>query len=171
MQKFSGIQAARLPRRRDTLIGLAAAALTGASSLAAAPALPPGRRLTVIDETTGLALGGYDPVAYFVDGAPRLGDARLQLDWHGAGWTFVHEGNLGAFRDRPEVYAPVFGGYCAYAVSGGYPGEGSPFHFQIIHDRLYLFASAVNRLAFLEGGEAILARAAERWPDVARDLP
>ena len=57
-----------------------------------------------------MAIGGYDPVAYFLDGQPHRGVEDFQFDWARATWLFGSEGNLVAFKDRPDVYAPVFGG-------------------------------------------------------------
>lgn len=161
--------------RRQVLavsLGTVAAMLSGGiSSAGTSGAVEPNRRHLVVDETTGLAIGGYDPLAYFVDGQARRGAPEFQFDWRGATWLFLNEGNLAAFHERPEVYAPVFGGYCAYAVSRGRPAEGSPLHFAVLAGRLYLFANAASRIAFLEGGAAIIAEAVRRWPEVSRDLP
>jgi hypothetical protein len=156
------------PTRRRVL---GAAGLAAAAAMLAPRAATAARRHLVVDPVSGLALGGFDTVAYFVDGAPRRGVPEHQIDWHGAAWLFVNEGNLAAFRERPDVYAPVFGGYCAFAVSKGRPAEGNPLHFALVDDRLYLFASASNRLAFLEGGAPLLAEAVRRWPAIAVDLP
>lgn len=172
------MQTPRLPpplaftRRRLIALSLgAAAAMLSGADAGASGAVEPNRRHLVVDETTGLAIGGYDPLAYFVDGQARRGAPEFQFDWRGATWLFLNEGNLAAFHERPEVYTPVFGGYCAYAVSRGRPAEGSPLHFAVIAGRLYLFANAASRLAFLEAGPAIIAEAVRRWPEVSRDLP
>lgn len=63
------------------------------------------------DNANGLALGGYDPVAYHVDAAPRRGMRDQEYTWRGVVFRFVNEGNLGAFKRNPEVYAPRFAGY------------------------------------------------------------
>lgn len=124
----------------------------------------------LIDPTTGRALGGFDPIAYFLDGVPRLGDPRWQYDWGGATWLFRNEGDLAAFRAAPEVYAPLFGGRCAFAVSHGSPAEGSPLHHLIWHDRLLLFADATARIAFLTDPDRLFAEATRRWPALAAEL-
>lgn len=160
----------RAPTRRGVLAAVAAgAALWGARpGRARATSM---RRQVIVEETTGLAIGGYDPVAYFVDRQPRRGVTEFQLDWGGGTWLFVNDGNRAAFRDHPDVYAPAFAGYCAFAVAQGRPAEGSPLHFAIVDDRLLLFANAASRLAFLESAPRLAAEAARRWPEVARDLP
>lgn len=154
--------------RRAILAGLA---VTAGLGVTASRAAAPNRRHLVIDETTGFAIGGYDPVAYFIDSQPRRGMTEFQFEWRGGTWLFVNEGNLAAFHDRPDVYTPMFGGYCAFAVAQGRPAEGSPLHFTVYNGRLYLFANAASRLAFLEAAPSLAAEAAKRWPEVSRDLP
>lgn len=158
-----------VPDRRRALVTLAALAAT--ALLPAGARAQTNRRHLVVDETTGLAIGGYDPVGYFVEGQARRGGPEFQFDWRGATWLFLNEGNLAAFQERPEVYMPVFGGYCAFAIAQGRPAEGSPLHFAVVRGRLYLFANAASRLAFLEAEPTLAAEAEKRWADVSRDLP
>lgn len=136
----------------------------------AAPTPKP-RLIWLADRTTGLALGGFDPVAYFLDGRAVEGAPAHELDWGGTTWRFADEGSLAAFRDAPEVYAPLYGGRCAFAVAAGRPTEGSPIHFLIWHDRLLLFADAVSRAAFLADPDRLFAEAQRRWPALLADLP
>lgn len=136
----------------------------------AAPAPNP-RLHWLVDATTGRALGGFDPVAYFLNGRPTLGDPALQLDWGGVTWLFQDQGTLDAFRDAPTVYAPLFGGYCAFAISQGRPAEGSPLHFVVHRNRLLFFADAASRTAFLLEPDRLLAEAEKRWPKILAELP
>jgi len=136
----------------------------------AAPAPKP-RLIWLADRNTGLALGGYDPVAYWVDHHPRMGSRDLQLEWGGTTWQFASQGNLDAFRADPEVYAPLFGGRCAFAVANGHPTEGSPISFIVWRDKLLLFADPVSRTAFLEDPDRLLGEAERRWPALLDDLP
>ena len=132
----------------------------------------PKPRLTFLaDRTTGLALGGHDPVAYFLDGRPTLGLQSHEVDWGGTTWRFADEGSATAFRDAPAVYAPLYGGRCAFAVSNGRPTEGSPQHFVIHRGRLLLFADVASRAAFLTDPDRVFAEAERRWPALLADLP
>ncbi|MDR3374273.1 MAG: YHS domain-containing (seleno)protein [Ancalomicrobiaceae bacterium] len=133
--------------------------------------VPPKRYHFLMDTYTGLALGGNDPVAYFVDGMPREGLAEHELDWGGTTWHFANEGNLAAFRQNPEVYAPRFGGRCAFAMSEGLSVEGQPQFFVIHRDRLYLFANAGNRVAFLTDPDGYAVEATRQWAEVVRSEP
>lgn len=136
-----------------------------------AAAEPHPRPRWLADPTTGRALGGYDPVAYFLNGRPTLGDPDHQLDWGGVTWFFRDEGTEAAFRDAPEIYAPLFAGRCAFAVSQGRPAEGSPHYFVVFRGRLLLFADATARAAFLLAPDRLLAEAERRWPALLADLP
>src|SRR5690606_40143287 len=62
------------------------------------------------DNSTGLAIGGFDPVAYFAVARAVRGREGIEHGWNGGGWRFVNDGNRRAFARDPEVYAPRFGG-------------------------------------------------------------
>jgi len=59
----------------------------------------------------GLAVKGYDVVAYFTLGEPTEGDSDFSYEWQGATWRFANAGHLAAFKADPEKYAPQYGGY------------------------------------------------------------
>ncbi len=62
---------------------------------------------------SSLAVSGYDPVAYFVEGRPVEGRKAFEFEWNGATWRFANANNLAAFKADPEKFAPQYGGYCA----------------------------------------------------------
>src|SRR5688572_29448696 len=80
----------------------------------------------VSDSLTGLALSGFDPVAYFTDRRPQLGEGDHELSHRGVVWRFRNEGNRAAFARDPDVYAPRFGGYDAIALARGVAVPGHP---------------------------------------------
>jgi len=103
----------------------------------------------VPDPISGYALGGHDPVAYFVDGVPRRGSREYVHSWGGTEWVFVNEGNKAAFAADPLIYAPLYAGCGAYGLAEGYATAGSPLIFAFVDQRLVLFHSRVNRFLFL----------------------
>jgi len=123
------------------------------------------------DPMTGLALGGYDPVAYFTDDAALLGKPEYELYMLGTVWRFANEGNMQAFREAPDVYAPRYGGYGALLVSRGYAGVASPRIWAVHDNRLYLFASPVHRTIWLRYAELLTREADRHWPEVEKKLP
>lgn len=116
-------------------------------------------QLFVPDPISGYAIGGHDPVSYFVDGKPRKGDRRFELQWGGAEWLFVNQGNMAAFKRNPETYAPLFAGCGGYALSEGYAAAGSPFIYAVVEGRLVFFYSIVNRFLFIVNGTQLLKEA------------
>ena len=65
----------------------------------------------VVNRYSGLAIEGFDPVAYFTDSAAVRGVADFEAAEAGAVWRFRNEGNRASFVAHPEVYGPQFGGY------------------------------------------------------------
>ena len=86
----------------------------------------------------GVAIRGYDPVAYFNDGKPVLGSAAFTYVWQGAEWRFKDKTNMELFKANAEKYAPQFGGWCAYGVSENHKSPTEPDVFTIVNDKLYL---------------------------------
>ena len=124
----------------------------------------------VTDRHTGLAISGFDPVAYFTDAVPRLGLSDYELASAGVTWRFRNEGNMAAFAADPEIYAPQFGGYDPVGIARGVATAGHPQVFLIHDKRLYLFQSAETRAQFAADPDAVRLPALEKWPDVQREL-
>jgi YHS domain-containing protein len=59
----------------------------------------------------GVAISGYDPVAYFTESRPVRGRQEHEYSWHGARWHFASAENRQRFAAQPERYAPQFGGF------------------------------------------------------------
>lgn len=67
----------------------------------------------------GVAIGGYDPVAYFTDERATEGQSAHSYVWRGVEWRFRSEKHRDLFMQSPESYAPAFGGFCALGVAHG----------------------------------------------------
>jgi hypothetical protein len=119
---------------------------------------------------TGLAIDGFDPVAYFTDGRARPGRPDLELRSGGANWRFANEGNMAAFAADPEVYAPQFGGYDPVAVVRGAATPGHPELWLIAENQLYLFYSEAARAAFARDPDSVIEAAERHWPGVMRSV-
>lgn len=95
----------------------------------------------------GLAVKGYDVVAYFTDSRPVEGSAKFSHTWNGATWRFATAEHRDAFVKDPARYAPQFGGYCAWAVSKNYTADVDPEAWKIIDGKLYLnYSKAVQKM-------------------------
>jgi hypothetical protein len=114
----------------------------------------------------GLALSGYDAVAYFTESRAVEGDARFELVWSGARWHFASAENRERFRAEPRRYAPRFGGYCAWAVRNGYTASGDPNAWSVVQGRLYLNYSQAVRRTWEQDKTGNIARGEANWPGV-----
>jgi YHS domain-containing protein len=117
----------------------------------------------VVDRHSGLAISGFDPVAYFTDGRGRPGKGELEEAYAGAVWRFCNEGNLAAFAAAPDIYMPQFGGYDPTGLARGVPVPGNPRFWLVWNERLYLFYSGDARDAFAQDSASMLATAIQAW--------
>jgi hypothetical protein len=155
-------------RRRTDLI-LAAVVMAGLSL-----AGPNGEAATteqiVVDRFSGLAISGFDPVAYFTEGMALPGKGEFEHRFAGAVWRFRNAGNRAAFMADPEIYMPRFGGHDPVGVARGVAVAGNPQLWLIRGDRLYFFYSVEAREAFADGSEAIITTADRLWLSIHRLL-
>jgi hypothetical protein len=89
---------------------------------------------------SGVAIQGYDPVAYFNQNKAIEGKKDITIQYNGAAYRFANMQNRDAFTAAPEKYEPQYGGWCAYAM--GAKGEKvtvDPETFKIVDGKLYLF--------------------------------
>ena len=152
---------------RFALAFLAAAALC--LGIAAPPVRAAGEPV-VVDPNTGLAISGFDPVAYFTERKPRIGRSDLELRIDGLVWRFANTGDRAAFKDHPEVYAPRFGGYDPVALARGASVAGHPIYWAVSGERLYLFYSAEARAAFVANPGRYIEAATRKWPALQRTI-
>ncbi len=113
---------------------------------------------------SGVAIRGYDPVAYFTDDRPVKGDPSHAYQRMGTSWQFANKTNLKTFVDNPEKYAPHYGGYCAYAASSGYIASTHPNARTIYNDKLYLNYSTSIRKRWSKNKDGHIISADKNWP-------
>jgi len=123
-----------------------------------------------VNPATGLAISGFDPVAYFTEGKALFGRPELELNLKGAVWRFCNEGNRDAFEKHPEVYAPRFSGYDPIGIERGRSVPGHPLIWVVVGQRLYFFYSEQTRSAFLADPGRFIDSAERKWPDVVHGL-
>ena len=112
------------------------------------------------------AIDGYDAVAYFTEGKPVKGKAEFQTEYKGATWTFASQENLDTFKADPDKYRPVYGGYCAYAVSQGATASGDPEVWYIEDGHLYLNYNKGIQKKWLKDIPGYIEKADANWPKV-----
>ena len=59
----------------------------------------------------GVAIKGYDSVAYFTEGRAVKGKSKFSYSWNDAEWYFASAKNRDLFAADPDRYAPKYGGY------------------------------------------------------------
>lgn len=89
-------------------------------------------------EPNGIAIRGYDTVAYFTQSKPVEGRDEFSTQWSDATWKFSSQEHLDLFVENPEKYAPQYGGYCAYGVAQMSLVKIEPDQWTIIDGKLYL---------------------------------
>lgn len=98
------------------------------------------KRRSSFNLENGLAISGYDPVAYFTQSKAIEGDKRWSVFHNGVTYYFSSEQNKETFKKNPGAYEPQYGGWCAYAMGAtGEKVEIDPETFKIINGKLYLF--------------------------------
>lgn len=124
----------------------------------------------VSDPRSGVALYGFDPVAYFIDKAARTGEPQHEFHFAGLIWRFRSEANRAAFIHAPESFVPAFGGYDPLAVGEGVPLEGNPAFFTMHEQKLLLFSREESLAKFLENPKNVIEAATNAWPAVKKQL-
>ncbi len=158
-----------LKRASNLIKGLITAMLIGLASPAiAAPEvnITPGGVLVDGKPGPGLAVHGYDPVAYFKQGKPVIGNPDYAFIYQKASYRFSSKANLETFKSNPAKYAPVYGGYCAYGVSVGAKFDGSPQHWKIVDGKLYLNLDKKIADAFNKDVKGAIKKADTNWVDL-----
>jgi len=93
----------------------------------------------------GVAIDGFDPVAYFDESKAVKGVSIHSCEYLNRTWHFSSEENRDKFLADPEKFTPQYGGYCAHSLSNNKIIESDPESFAIRDDKLYLYVN--DRLA------------------------
>jgi hypothetical protein len=145
-------------------VGLGAPVLAGAMAEAATT------ERVVVNRYSGLAIEGFDPVAYFTESRAVPGRPDFEASEAGAIWRFRNQGNRASFIAHPEIYGPQFGGYDPIDLARGVTFAGNPRFWLVSGDRLYLFGREQSRDAFAADPQAFLQEANQRWPQLQQNL-
>lgn len=124
----------------------------------------------VVNRHSGLAIDGYDPVAYFTDAEAAKGLPDIEASEGGTVWRFRNEANRAVFLAYPDIYGPRFGGYDPVDVARGNTVAGQARLWLVSGERLYLFSREDNRSAFAADPGAVLKQAGGKWPALVETL-
>ena len=118
-------------------------------------------------DAKGIAIEGYDPVAYFTEGQPVEGSEDFTATHDGATYFFVSAGNRDAFLAEPAKYAPQYGGFCAFAVAHGATAPIDPQAFTVLDGKLYLNYSDHVRAQWRNDAAGFISKADAAWPGLS----
>jgi YHS domain-containing protein len=114
----------------------------------------------------GLAIGGYDPVAYYTEGTATKGDPSFEYVWDDDRYRFASAENRERFKASPEQYAPQFPGFCAMSLANGAKVVPNPENWLISDGKLYLFGKAIGPDRFGHDLAENVAHANANWQRV-----
>lgn len=145
--------------------------LTGAALSAAlvTSALAAGVELNTTN--TGLALQGYDPVAYFTEGEATEGSWKITSTFNDATYRFATEAHKAAFDADPEAYLPQYGGFCAFGAAMGFKFDGDPEHWKVVDGELFLNISQDIQERWVTDIPGYVEKADANWIDIADKAP
>ena len=123
------------------------------------------------NDVSHVAIGGYDPVAYFEMGKPMPGNGHNTATHNGATYLFSSKEHKEKFEANPEKYAPQYGGFCAYGVSVGKKFFSDPERWKIVDVKLYLNLDKDIQKLFNQDVAGHLAKAEANWPNIEHKHP
>ena len=144
------------------MAALAFVVAIGAAVTAATAGQPAGE----VNVNGGYAVHGYDVVAYFTAGQPTEGDDRYTAEYEGVQYRFASAENRDRFAGDPALYAPQYGGFCAFGTAFGRKFDGDPHAWRIVDGKLYLNYSQSVQKTWEEDIPGNIVKADQNWPSV-----
>ncbi|WP_417316804.1 YHS domain-containing (seleno)protein [Emcibacter sp.] len=124
----------------------------------------------IYDDDNGVAILGYDTVAYFTEDRPVFGDPLYEVTWAGAKWRFASEDHRDAFAKEPNKYAPQYGGYEPVFIAKGYSSPTDPLIWTLRDGKLYLHHNENTKAYWLENFQEKISQAEANWPRIRAKL-
>lgn len=119
---------------------------------------------------TGIAIQGYDTVAYFTDGKAVKGSDAFTHQWLGATWHFASAEHRDLFSAEPAKYAPQYGGYCTSGIVIGNIHRADPKIWRIIDGKLYFNGSQSALNTWAEKSPKGIEATDAEWQKLEADL-
>ena len=124
----------------------------------------------VFVNNNGVAIKGYDTVAYFVSNKPQKGNQAFSHSYAGNTWLFANAANQKAFMANPAAYIPQYGGHCAFAASKNSVAPVDPKAWTIRDGKLFLNYSLTVREIWLPNVANNIVKANQNWPALANKV-
>lgn len=114
--------------------------------------------------TGGVALSGYDVVAYFTDADAVRGDPVISHRWQGVDWFFSSDVHRALFVANPELYMPLYGGFCGIGAAHGGLVPSSPTAWTVHEGKLVLNMNQQVAETWRYNPNINIERADRNWP-------
>ena len=151
-------------------VAIVAAVVLGVAAVAGAAGAPNDAEISkVVNTHSGVAIHGYDPVAYFEDGEAARGLPDLQEEHAGATYLFRSDEHRDMFRTDPDRYLPQFGGFSVYGVTLGRAYDVNPETFDVVDGKLYLSRNERVRELWHANRDGYIDRAESVWSGLDGD--
>ena len=118
----------------------------------------------------GVALKGYDVVAYFTDDKAIQGVSRFEFTHQGAVYRFASAEHRDLFAKEPARYLPEYGGFCAYGASKGHAAPVDPQAFTVIDGKLYLNYNKSIQRSWTSDRDTAIRKADANWPAIQQKI-
>ncbi len=122
-------------------------------------------------DKNGVALKGYDVVAYFDEAKAIEGKKEFEYIWLDSTWRFSSAANRDLFTANPEKYSPQFGGYCAWGVTKGYLAPIDPKAWKVVDGKLYLNYDLKVQKEWQQDIPGNIQKATDRWAEASKTKP
>jgi YHS domain-containing protein len=117
-------------------------------------------------DNSGLAILGYDPVAYFEMNKPAKGKPEHTASHKGAVYRFVSDRHRQLFIANPVKYVPAYGGWCSFGMRYGQTSRIDPLSWDIVDGRLYLTLNLGTRTVWQKGKTENITIADRLWQKI-----
>ena len=122
-------------------------------------------------DTNDVILAGHDAVAYQTENKAVLGSSKFTAVYNGSIYRFASSSNRDQFKQNPEKYAPMYGGYCAYGMTFGKKFEIDGKAFEVVDGKLYVNKNLGVYRTWAKDIPGNIAKADEQWPKVKNIAP
>jgi YHS domain-containing protein len=120
----------------------------------------------LVNTDDGIALSGYDPVAFFVERKPVLGKPEIKSINKGAVYLFSSTANKIKFDNSPENYLPQNGGFCTVSASMGKVAKIEIDTWSIVGNKLYLQKNQSAKRMWDKDPPNYIKKSSEKWPEL-----
>lgn len=120
----------------------------------------------IATEPSGVAIKGYDTVAYFTEGHAMKGKKEFAFSWADVHWNFTGVAHRDMFAANPERYAPQFGGNCSMGMTRGMMAAADPEAWTIVDGKLYIKFDKATRDRWRPNKAENIKKAEKNWAHI-----